>query len=128
MADAVGTTTQASDLQMDFMNLLVTQLKHQNPLEPMDNQDMSAQLAQFSQLEQLEEMNGSFGQVLESMQRGYAGSLIGKDISFNAELSDGSLESTSGAVEEVIMDADGEIELVIGDQNISLSDVLSVRE
>lgn len=128
MADAVGTTTQASDLQMDFMNLLVTQLKHQNPLEPMDNQDMSAQLAQFSQLEQLEEMNGSFSQVLESMQRGYAGSLIGKDISFNAKVSDGSLESASGEVEEVVMDSGGEITLVIGDQNISLMDVLSVRE
>jgi len=128
MANTVGATTQASELQMNFMNLLVTQLKNQNPLEPMDNQDMSAQLAQFSQLEQLEEMNGSFSEVLESMQRGYASSLIGKDVSFNAELSDGSLESASGAVEEVVMDVDSGIELVIGDQHISLADVISVRD
>lgn len=128
MSDAVGTAAQASDLQMDFMNLLVTQLKHQDPMKPMDNQDMSAQLAQFNELQQLEEMNGSFGHVLESVQRSYASSLIGKDVSFYAEASDGSLDSASGAVEEVIMDTDGGIELVIGDQNISLADVLSVRD
>ena len=127
MANALGATAQASDLQMNFMNLLVTQLQNQNPLEPMDNQDMSAQLAQFSQLEQLEAMNNSFGQVLESVQREYASSLIGKDVSFNAEASDGSQDSASGKVEEVVMDAEGEIELVIGDQHIGLADVLSVR-
>jgi len=127
MADAVAATAQASELQMNFMNLLVTQLKNQNPMEPMDSQDMSAQLAQFSELEQLEAMNNSFGKVLESVQRDYASSLIGKDVSFNAEASDGSEESASGTVDEVIMDAEGEIELVIGDQRIGLADVLSVR-
>lgn len=128
MSDAVGATSQASDLQMNFMNLLVTQLKNQNPMEPMDNQDMSAQLAQFSELEQLEAMNSSFGQVLESLQRGYAGSLIGKDVSFNVEAADGTEESATGEVEEVLMGQDGEIELVVGDQNVSLADVLAIRE
>ena len=127
MADIAGTTASASKLQMDFMNLLVTQLQNQNPLEPMDNQDMSAQLAQFSELQQLEEMNGSFGEVLKSIQRDYASSLIGKDVSFSAAGDDGSEESLSGEVEEVIMDADGDIELIIGGQNVSLADVLSVR-
>lgn len=43
----------------DFLNLLVTQLRNQNPLEPMQDQEFIAQLAQFSQLEQLENMNSS---------------------------------------------------------------------
>ncbi|BCA54811.1 putative Basal-body rod modification protein FlgD [Nitrospira sp. KM1] len=38
--------------QNDFLNLLVTQLKNQDPLKPMDNQEFVAQLAQFSQLQQ----------------------------------------------------------------------------
>jgi flagellar basal-body rod modification protein FlgD len=38
--------------QNDFLNLLVTQLKNQDPLKPVDNQDFVAQLAQFSQLQQ----------------------------------------------------------------------------
>ncbi|MCP4583188.1 MAG: flagellar hook assembly protein FlgD [candidate division Zixibacteria bacterium] len=43
----------------DFLNLLVTQLRYQNPLEPMQDTEFIAQLAQFSQLEQLENMSGS---------------------------------------------------------------------
>ena len=37
----------------DFLKLLVTQLKHQDPLEPSKPEEMAAQLAQFSSLEQL---------------------------------------------------------------------------
>ncbi len=43
----------------DFMNLLVTQLKNQDPLSPQDNQQMAAQMAQFSQLESLQNMQTS---------------------------------------------------------------------
>ncbi len=43
----------------DFLQLLVTQLKYQDPLEPMADQEFIAQLAQFSQLEQLENMTRS---------------------------------------------------------------------
>ena len=38
--------------QGDFLKLLVTQLKHQDPLNPTNNTEFVAQLAQFSQLEQ----------------------------------------------------------------------------
>ena len=37
--------------QADFLNLMITQLKNQDPLNPMDNEAFIAQLAQFSQLE-----------------------------------------------------------------------------
>ena len=79
---AIGSTQSASSQKMDFMNLLVTQLQNQNPLEPMDNQDMSAQLAQFSQLEQLENLNQNFGQVLETTERSLANDMLGKQVSF----------------------------------------------
>jgi flagellar hook assembly protein FlgD len=72
-------TATASDIQMDYMKLLVTQLQNQNPLEPLDNNEMASQLAQFSQLQQLENMNSSFVQVLAAAERSYANSLIGKE-------------------------------------------------
>ncbi|MCF7954397.1 MAG: flagellar hook capping protein [Phycisphaerae bacterium] len=79
---SIGSIQSASSQKMDFMNLLVTQLQNQNPLEPMNNQDMSAQLAQFSQLEQLENLNQSFDQVLQNTQRSFANDMIGKRVSF----------------------------------------------
>ena len=122
-----GTTASASDIQMDYMKLLVTQLQNQNPLEPMDNKDMTAQLAQFSQLQQLESMNNSFGKVLDSVQRGYASSLIGKEVSFKATASDGTVETRTGDVEEVLVDKDG-LTLLVGDEKVDLADVLSIRD
>ena len=43
--------------QTEFLSLLVAQLQHQDPLNPMDSADFSAQLAQFSSLEQLMQIN-----------------------------------------------------------------------
>jgi flagellar basal-body rod modification protein FlgD len=43
----------------EFLKLLVAQMKHQDPLNPMDGKDMVAQLAQFSSVEQLIALNKS---------------------------------------------------------------------
>ena len=51
----------AGQQRLDFMTLLVTEMRNQNPLEPMDNQQMAAQLAQFTQLDLTEAMNGKIG-------------------------------------------------------------------
>ena len=45
--------------KQDFLRLLVTQLKHQDPLSPISYEDFLAQLAQFSSLEQLLNINES---------------------------------------------------------------------
>lgn len=50
--------TYNTNLDKDaFLQLLVTQLKNQNPLEPMDNTEFIAQMAQFSSLEQAQNTN-----------------------------------------------------------------------
>lgn len=46
-----------------FLQLLTTQLRYQNPMEPMDNREFLAQLAQFSGLEQLQSMGKTMEQV-----------------------------------------------------------------
>lgn len=40
-----------------FLKLMITQMKYQDPLDPMDNKDSIAQMAQFSALEQMQNLN-----------------------------------------------------------------------
>ena len=71
----------------EFLHLLVIQLKHQDPLNPMEAQDFSAQLAQFSSLEQLLNINSTLtksqnGNVLlvQAISNSLTANLIGKSI------------------------------------------------
>ena len=95
----------ASNIQMDYMKLLVTQLQNQNPLEPLNNNEMASQLAQFSQLQQLESMNSSFAEVLETAERNYANSLLDKNVTFySTDEITGALEKKVGSVDSVFND------------------------
>lgn len=123
----VSSISSTSDIQMDYMTLLVTQLQNQNPLDPMDNQEMASQLAQFNQLQQLETLNASFSGALDLAQRNYAGSLIGKEVSFNATLEDGTVAMVTGEVTKATLGDGDEIVLTVGDRTVNLSDVLSIR-
>jgi flagellar basal-body rod modification protein FlgD len=119
--------SSASQIQMDYMKLLVTQLQNQNPLEPMDNNEMASQLAQFSQLSQLETMNASFSHALKTADRTYANSLIDKNISF---LTDDSVDATdvkTGKVNGIVNNTDGSVLLQVGDYILGLEGVISVN-
>lgn len=85
-------TTQASvnaSKEMDrdaFLNLLITQLQNQDPLNPTDSTEFTAQLAQFSSLEQLGNVNENLKQLQDfqaSINNSQAVSLIGKEITAN---------------------------------------------
>ena len=69
-----STMPSAGALQNEFLQLLTTQLQHQDPLQPMDGTQFTAQLAQFSQLEQLSNLNTSMG----SLSNTTASNMIGK--------------------------------------------------
>ncbi|RKY25716.1 MAG: flagellar hook capping protein [Planctomycetota bacterium] len=102
---SISATASASDIQTDYMKLLITQLQNQNPLEPLNNNEMASQLAQFSQLQQLEQMNSSFADVLTTVNRDYANSLLGKNVTFySTDEQTGALEKKVGTVESVFND------------------------
>ncbi len=64
-----------------FLLLLITQLKNQNPMEPMDNKEFITQLTQFSTLEQITNMTKSIQNFLTLQQgalQAQAASMIGK--------------------------------------------------
>ncbi|WP_194787990.1 flagellar hook assembly protein FlgD [Pseudomonas sp. UFMG81] len=82
-----NTTTESTDknaLGKDaFLQLLVTQMQHQNPLDPQDNGEFVAQLAQFSSLEGIQTLNSSVNSIISGMgssQALQASSLVGRSV------------------------------------------------
>lgn len=62
--------TGNSELGKDaFLQLLITQLQHQDPTNPMDDRDFIAQMAQFSSLEQMQNMTKAIESLLMSQQQ-----------------------------------------------------------
>lgn len=81
------TSSSTSGLGMDaFLQLLVTQLQYQDPLDPMDDKEFVAELAQFSSLEQLTEINSGIeglSSLNQEQQMIGAVNFIGKTIEAN---------------------------------------------
>jgi len=73
----------ASDLQSNFLTLLVTQLKNQDPTNPMENNELTTQLAQINTLSGIEKLNTTLGSIsgqLNSNQSLQASTLIGHGV------------------------------------------------
>ncbi|QUH31443.1 flagellar hook capping FlgD N-terminal domain-containing protein [Vallitalea guaymasensis] len=118
--DTMKTSKKTNDLDKDaFLNLLVTQMRYQDPLNPTQDKDFLAQMAQFSALEQMQNLNTS-----ASMSRAYE--LMNKDIFANI-VNPVSLEITpvAGTVRGVFMQ-NGKVFLKVGDVDVPLEKVEGV--
>jgi flagellar basal-body rod modification protein FlgD len=69
LAPKTGTDALGRDA---FLKLLVTQLQHQNPLEPQPDGEFLAQLAQFSSLESLQDIQGDMSALRSLVEQGSA--------------------------------------------------------
>ena len=87
----------------DFLKLLVGQLRHQDPLDPLKDQEFMGQMAQFSQLEQMTN-------VASTMQNDRAFALIGREVTYNDNETG---ELVTGTVEKVVIET-GKPTLTIG--------------
>ena len=55
--------------QSDFIRLLTTQLRQQDPTDPVDNKEMIAQMAQFSSLSGIEQINATLKDIAARLDR-----------------------------------------------------------
>ena len=93
-------TKKNDDLGKDaFLQLLVTQLKNQDPLDPQDNSSYIAELAQFSSLEQmtnvvknLEDLGKVVGNIDTSVLVGQLSSMIGKQVDWTETINEADAE------------------------------------
>ena len=100
-ASAADTAARKTGLDYDmFLNLLVAQLKNQDPTEPLDPTEQIAQLATFSQVEQTIQTNKRLEEILQATNLGQAAAVIGRTLTS----SDGAV---SGTVSEVRVDSSG---------------------
>jgi flagellar basal-body rod modification protein FlgD len=79
--NTVSPRPQGSNLDQEaFLQLLVTQMKTQDPTKPMESTEYMAQLASFSQVEQSVQLNTKLDSLLTSSAIGLAESMIGRTV------------------------------------------------
>jgi len=99
-----------------FLLLLITQMKHQDPLSPMDNTQFLSQMAQFTALEQMTNLNRTM-----NLSQGY--SMIGKTVYGQVQdKTTGTSREVFGTVDAVSMRG-GIVYLTVGGTEITLDQV-----
>jgi flagellar basal-body rod modification protein FlgD len=76
-------SSKIDEAQDRFMTLLVTQMKNQDPLNPMDNAQVTSQMAQLSTVTGIDKLNSTLESLISSVQVGQsyqASSMIGHDV------------------------------------------------
>lgn len=116
--------TNKNELGKDaFLQLLVTQLQYQDPLDPVDNTQMVSQLAQFSALEQMQNLST----IASTMSNTQALSLAGKNVILEVGKSLGSENTTMvGGRVDFVQIVDGKAKLSIHGKLYDYADLDSV--
>jgi flagellar basal-body rod modification protein FlgD len=137
--NSIGTTQgnsvisgkEASFGENPFLSLLITQLRNQTPLEPVDNQSFMQQMATYSSMEEQKELNSNmlellnFQGVLARLQSLSEGStMLGKEVTF-ALPGD---KTGEGVVNSIFVDDKGEVRLRVGEQEIGMNQITGISE
>ncbi|VVT32137.1 flagellar hook assembly protein FlgD [Rhizobium sp. EC-SD404] len=120
---ATPKSQQASENAMldydNFLQLLVAQMRNQDPTEPMDSTQQIAQLATFSQVEQTIQTNRRLEMLLQSSALSEANAVIGRTLTSTDGL-------TSGVVKEVLLRADGITAILEDGKKIDVTSGVSI--
>ncbi len=117
------TTTKSSSTELDkdaFLQLLVTQMKYQDPLEPTSNTEYISQLATFSELEEMQNVS-------KTMEMSRASSLVGQYVFIKSTDSNGNTTYPEGTVDYVVYQ-NGKTYLSVNEQLYSIDDLDTVAD
>ncbi len=106
-----------------FMQLLLAQLKNQDPLKPMENTEFISQMAQFNSLSELMSLNKTMGELMTAQLVTQGSTMIGKTISANLD--------TGKTVEGVVSGMqirDDEVTLTVNGTQVPMSAVRVVTD
>ena len=116
------TTGSSSDKEM-FLNLMVAQLRYQDPMNPTDSGEFLAQNAQFTALEKMQSVADQTGALLGASLAFGASGLVGRSVTYTLE--DGT--QGSGAVQSVQFGSSGPV-LDVNGVDVPISNVLTVTD
>lgn len=116
---AGSTTSSTNGMDKDtFLQLLVAQMKYQDPLEPTSNTEYISQYATFSQVEQMQNMAGT-------MELSRASQLVGQQVYVKTTNSTGESSYVHGQVDYVVYE-NGKAYVAINEELYSIDDVDTV--
>jgi flagellar basal-body rod modification protein FlgD len=132
-AGGVGSATRPADAprgldnaqlgKEDFLHLFVTQLRQQDPMNPVNDKDFMAQIAQLTSVEQLTTISASLERMDFGSQVAQAVALIGKTVTWD----DGVGGSGEGLAAALAFGDDGRMLLTIGPDQVEPAYVRAVR-
>ena len=117
---AASSTAGATLNYNDFLQLLIAQLKNQDPTQPTDSTQFMSQLATFSEVEQTANSNSKLDSLLTSSALAQADTVIGHTVTS----ADG---QTSGEVVSVKITANGPLATLKGGATLLLGSGVTVR-
>ena len=121
-AATAGTASGAGSLgglgSEAFLNLLVAQLRYQNPMAPSDPSAMLNQTATFTQVETMQRLAAAQQQMLGLQRASVAADMVGQEVT--AQATDGT--QISGVVDGVRFTETGPV-LLLGDREVPVENV-----
>jgi len=119
----------------DFLKILITQLRNQDPTSPMEDKDFIAQMATFSTLEQITNMSKSFDKFAEQQDQialiQYQ-QFIGSEIAYEkvTKNDDGTTNKTkgTGVIEGIQYTSSGVVFQLMNGEQISGNDITQINE
>ena len=121
-AASKGVSSYTSLSRQDFMNIMISEMSHQDPMNPVENQDFLNQLAQLESLQATAQLTQGIEALLALQQIGSASSLIGKTVTGD----DGTGTPVNGVVEKILM-KNGTATLVVGGTELPLNRIAEVQ-
>ncbi len=120
-----NTTTSSNTVDYNtFLQLLIAQMKNQDPTNPMDTAQYMSQFAQLSTVEQAMQTNAKLDALLSSQSLSQANGLIGKTVSFT----DSTGATFSGKVVSVSINSDGSIATLQDGTKVAVGPGLTISQ
>jgi flagellar basal-body rod modification protein FlgD len=124
-SSSTSSTTSSTGVDYNtFLQLLVAEMKNQDPTNPMDTSQYMSQFAQLSSVEQAMQTNTKLDSLLSSQSLSQADGLIGKTVSFT----DSTGATFSGKVASISINSDGSVATLQDGTKVAVGPGLTISQ